>query len=481
VLVGIEEWLVARLRVLERLVPEAWRTPLKHLVRWSVGWLAVPVAMLRYGYTEFRCSYGRRPRGSRLTVVIVEPHLGNRPAIGHELPFSLTLAARLRQQDIDVHVLAHRRASRAVLSAFEAHGIPCQPLFRHSGLGIVPADLSEMHIGALGRFVAHAFGYAADLTLGLARSGVGSPRLLFFPTSALSCMTGSALVRWRFSDRARGESQIHVLHCPLFLGGIDSYPVYVRRRLRPLFRRGLHLGTVNPYVNAHLRALGEAEAISIPIPRPVEVGRWASPSGAPPRLGFLGSASVQKGSLLLPALLRRLLERHASLRVVVQVSAYTDAAAIGKAMDEVRQLAASSARIELIEQPLATERYYDVLRGIDVIVLPYDPKSYALSISAVAVEAMALGKVIVGPDVGWFADQRAAYGAYLATDTGDTEQLASRVIEAVDNLDRLAQQGERDAPKFAWHNVQSLVAALTEVAARDGLGPERKSAPTTVA
>ena len=466
---NVEEWLVARLRPIERSVPGAWKARLKHLVRCLAGWVELPVEVLYYGYSQLRCWPRAGARHDDFTVVIVAPHLGSRAAIGHELPFSLRLAVRLREEGIRVQVLAHRPLSSGVIAAFERHGVACHQVFRHAGLGIVPGDVHDANIGALGRFAAHAFAYAGDLTLGLWRSGVGSPRLLVFPTSALSCMAGSSLLRWRSSSRAsRLESQVHVLHRPPVLGGTTSYPALIRRRLRPLFRRGLYIGTVNPAVSAHLRALGETEAIPIPIPRSME-GRGRRPAGAPWRIGFVGSARVEKGCLILPRLLERLLDYDGSLRIVVQVTAFTDTPAVHAALAQVRRLAVRSTRLELVERVLSMDEYDDLLHGLDVVVLPYEPHSYALSISAVGVEAMAMGKVVVGPDVGWFAEQRALYGGYLGVDTSDPERIASRIVEAVEDFDRFARAAARDAHHFAWHNVQSLVNVLTHVAERDGL------------
>ena len=453
-------------------MPEAWQARLKHLVRCLAGWVDLPFAALYYAYSRLRSWSDGDAREHAFTVVIVAPHLGSRAAIGHELPFSLTLAARLRQQGTRVVVLAHRPLSAAAVTAFERHGVPCLRVFRHAGLGILPRDVHDTNAGALGRFVAHALTYAADLTLGLRRSGVGSARLLFFPTSALSCMVGSSLFRWPSASHvSRGESQVHVVHRPQFLGDATSYPRHIRRRLRPLFRRGLHVGTVNPGVNAHLQALGETEAIPIPIPRSLEVRPRALPTGTARRIGFVGSVRVEKGCLMIPRVVERLLEHNRSLRIVVQATPFTDTPAVRASLDLVRQLAARSAGVELIERPLGMDEYHDLLDSLDVVVLPYDAHSYARSISAVGVEAMAMGKVVVGPDVGWFAAQRRVYGGIVGVDTSDPERIASRIIEVVDDFDRLTLEAARDAPNFAWHNVQSLVDVLLEVAARDGLDP----------
>lgn len=479
---AFEAWVVAGLRALQRYVPAAWRTFLKHLVRCGFGWLAVLPEFLRYCHSQVWCLLRAVPRAQGLTVVIVEPHLGARSVIGHELPFALTLATCLREQGITVHVLGHRRPNPAVFAAFERGEIPCHRVFGQSGVGSVPITDADSGVSALGRFIAHAFASATDLTWGLRRSRAAMPRVLFFPSSGLSRMVGTSLLRWGGSRNSFDESQIHVFHHPNHLGREGSYLSDLRRWLRAFFSIGLHVGTVNPRINSHLRAVGEAEAVQIPIPRPMDIQRRASPPGSPRRIGFLGRPRPEKGSLRLPTLLPRLLERHESLRIVVQASVATGEPEIRQAMDQLRQLATRSARIELIEQPLDMDQYYALLNGIDVVVLPYEPGSYyADSISAVGIEAMALGRVVVGPDFGWFGEQRDAYRGYLAVDTGDTEQLAGRILEAVADFDRLSQQAERDAPKFDWHNVQSLVRLLMETAERDGLESRRASPSAAVA
>jgi glycosyltransferase involved in cell wall biosynthesis len=468
--VGIEGWIVAKLLAVEPFVPRAWRASVRRLVLCALGWLTLPPEFVRYCYSQLWGMLHSTPPSERLSVAIVEPHLGSRSAIGHELLFSLTLATRLREQGVSVHVLGHRRLDPAMCAVFEQRGIPCRRIFRQSDLGTIPVHDADGRLGALGRFLAHACTYAADLTWGLARGGIHAPRVLFFPTSGLSCMFGSALLRSFGAAGARRESQIHVLHRPPQLGDGGSYLSYVRRRLRRSRRIGVHIGTVNPLVNTRLRALGESEAIEIPIPRPTDLQHRAASESAPRRVGFMGAAAVDKGFTRLPTLLPRLLESHQSLRIVVQVNASTAGSALSHATEHLRDLARRSGRIELVEESLAMDRYYELLNSIDVVVLPYDAERYALSISSVGIEAMALGKVVVGPDVGWFAQQPDAYGGYLATDTGDLEQLASRILEAVGDFDTLARRAERDVPRLAWHNVQSLVRVLRDVAEQDGIG-----------
>jgi len=284
-------------------------------------------------------------------------------------------------------------------------------------------------------------------------------------------MLGASLLRWRWSARACGETQLHVLHGPLQVGGRDSYTAWIRRWLRAAFPGRLHLGTVNPRVNAELRALGDAEAMAVPIPSPMEIRAAPPPAAGPRRVGFLGSANPVKGFTRLPGLLPKLLERHLSLRIVVQTAPHFPFRSIGEATEALRVLARRFDRLELVERALAMDEYYALLAGTDVVVLPYDRDGYALKISSVAIEAMALGKVVVGPDVGWFAEQPHVYGGYLAVDTGDTEQLARRVLEAVEDFDRLSRHAARDAPHFHWHNVQHLVTQLTQLAAPDGIDP----------
>jgi glycosyltransferase involved in cell wall biosynthesis len=475
--VGFEEGIVARLRALEAWVPEAWHPFLKRVARCLLGWLGVLPELLRCG-VSLACSARRATLADApITVVIVEPHLGSRPAVGHELPFSLTVARGLQEQGIEVSVLGHRRLDATVLGAFEARGIPCHRVFRHSGVGMVPAEETEGRGWMLGRFLAHALAYAADLTSGLARSGVGPARVLFFPTSALSCIVGSCLVRRLSRDGRHGESQVHVIHTPPQLGNHGGYACRLRRLVRARGATRLHLGTVNGQVNAWLRARGEPEALEIPIPLPADVLRRGPPHAAPRRIGFLGSAHPAKGFTRLPDLLPRLLRGHPSARIVVQVNPFREWPAVDEAADRLRRLAGECDRVELVEAPPAMDRYYQLLNGIDVVVLPYDPRIYAMSISSVGIEAMALGKVVVGPDVGWFADQQQAYGAYLAVDTDDTERLASGILAAVEDFDALVQRARRDAPKFHWHNVDTLVRLLLDVAARDGLEPRGRHAP----
>jgi hypothetical protein len=461
--VGIEEWLVKRLLLAEPYIPKARRVFLKRLSRALLGWLLVPFEFLRYADSQLRGSVQAGSHGRGLTVVIVEPNLGGKPALGHEMAFSLTVATGLLEQGIDVEVFGHRRLAPAVAAAFAERGIRCRKVFSTMHLGMVPVAAADRGIGMLGRFFTDAFAFAADLTWALARTRATSQRVLFFPTAGLSCVLASSRLRWRRSHPA--ESQLHVLHTAGQLGGRGPYASWLRRMLRA--SPGVHVGAVNPLINTELGALGEANAIMIPIPRPAGLGPEPASPIARRRIGFLGNANAGKGFLRLPALIPRLLASPGSFEIVVQTNPYLTSPAIEEAIATLRRAARQSNRIELVEAPLAMDAYYELLRGLDVVVVPYDVAVYAEKISSVAIEAMALGKVVVGPDSGWFADQQRAYAGYLGVNTADPEQLARRILDAIEQFDTLTQYARRDAAKFEWHNVQSLVTLLKELADRD--------------
>ena len=114
---------------------------------------------------------------------------------------------------------------------------------------------------------------------------------------------------------------------------------------------------------------------------------------AQPTVAFLGEQRGEKGYGRLPGIVRLLLARHASIRILV----HNSWEGLPEVSAELRQLAAMDPRVECLFCTLTAEQWAGVLGRSDLIVLPYDQSVYATAISGIGVEAIANGIPLAVP------------------------------------------------------------------------------------
>ena len=127
---------------------------------------------------------------------------------------------------------------------------------------------------------------------------------------------------------------------------------------------------------------------------------------APVTFGYFGEAREEKGFLLLPGIVEALLASQGPERVAfslqVSASAQNDTQEVRAARARLVELRDSTANtagrapITLHETPFGDMMsYYAALGGCDAMLMPYDPKPYAIRGSGVALEALSVGQPII--------------------------------------------------------------------------------------
>lgn len=173
--------------------------------------------------------------------------------------------------------------------------------------------------------------------------------------------------------------------------------------------------------------------------------------GAPLTLLYLGDARLEKGYHLLPDLVGQLWEdwiKPGRIRVVVQSNLNIPGGEPGilQARNKLRQYPFG---IEIIDEPMSAERYYDFMANSDIVVLPYDPKAYAGRSSGVLNEALASGKVPVVSMGTWLANQvEPGRGCVFPYPAG----LVAGVKAALERFEELAAEARAYAPIHRRHH-----------------------------
>lgn len=175
--------------------------------------------------------------------------------------------------------------------------------------------------------------------------------------------------------------------------------------------------------------------IRIPVDLETLHQRSTERAPAPPvRVAFIGESRREKGFHLLPQLVSDVANSGASdIRFTIQLlrpEANADPAITG-AVKRLESLA--GARVRLVEGALDHDAFHAILASSHVLLLPYDPQSYARRSSGLLVEGLAAGLAIVSPAAdSWISRTIAREGAEQNAFTfdGGAPLLADAVIRA---------------------------------------------------
>lgn len=166
-------------------------------------------------------------------------------------------------------------------------------------------------------------------------------------------------------------------------------------------------------------------------------------------LGFLGQQREEKGFNLLPGIIQGLRLSGCDARILVQDGDGSERPATRK----IREIAERDPLVEFYHRPADPILWRELLSRTDLMVLPYEPRRYRASYSAVAVEAVSAGIPMVVP-VGTTMESLAF--EYQGGATGfrawESEAVCEAILQAhlsYENLSALAFTG---AEKWARNN-----------------------------
>ena len=200
--------------------------------------------------------------------------------------------------------------------------------------------------------------------------------------------------------------------------------------LRTLLGREIH------YV-PHMKASGEYVA---PLQRTAD---------EPAVVGFLGGARREKGAHLIPAIVAET-RKLGRVDFAVQI-ANEDLSP--PALEELCRLEGQPG-VRVAHGPLDFAVYRSFLAQCDLVLLPYERKSYRTRASGPFIEACVMGRPAVVPAGTWMGDQVAAgRAAGLAYEGDDPATIAAEVMRAAASLPDLAALAREHAP--AWQRTRT--------------------------
>ena len=186
-----------------------------------------------------------------------------------------------------------------------------------------------------------------------------------------------------------------------------------------------------------------------------------------PRIAILGGARREKGSYLIPDIVRACQSRVHVEFLVQLINNTLTAEEFGELT-----LVADEPRVSVIREAMPLTDYQAALNSSDIALFPYEPNPYRKRTSGVFGEAVAFGKPVVVTAGTWMAEQiEAGRAAGTISEDLRPDSIADAVARCVADLDRL--QPSAQALSSEWRSKVSLPAFVdlieTEVALRSQL------------
>jgi glycosyltransferase involved in cell wall biosynthesis len=262
--------------------------------------------------------------------------------------------------------------------------------------------------------------------------------------------------RWNRSDHAEYERQIAELR--KLEVAISSLPPESSRRM-------IFCAITDPLAEELSGLLGTKVEVC-PIPQRLELDtvaqlplapqRSSNPAGPkshPPRVAILGGTRREKGSYLIPGIIRacRPLVR---VEFVVQLTNNTltaeEAATLGRIAEEPD--------VSVIREAMPLAEYEATLIGADIALFPYEVIPYRKRISGVFAEAAASGKPVVVTPGTWMAGEiEAGRAAGTISEDLSPDSIARAIASCVAELEPLRQSARAVSTGWKARDLSAFV------------------------
>lgn len=160
-----------------------------------------------------------------------------------------------------------------------------------------------------------------------------------------------------------------------------------------------------------------------------------------------GHANLHKGYGLLPEALREVIQSHGNVRATihgdVRSTGNPDVLSLMKSIDGV------GPEVTVLTESLSTESYFDLLGSADLVVLPYNPRSYENRGSGVFYESTRLGIPAVVPLGCRFASDAIKERRAIAIEVHTAASLSKAISIAIDDLSVLRMNAGSYAAKIS--------------------------------
>jgi len=171
-------------------------------------------------------------------------------------------------------------------------------------------------------------------------------------------------------------------------------------------------------------------------------------------IGIVGDLRREKGSDILPEVLRLFAQARPGKRIFAQVKNAEHGNRLAQALS-----ACPETELETHMGSLPQNSYIQRLQSLDILLLPYLRSRYAYRVSAVYAEAVAYGLATVVPAGSWMAHQiEIGWGAGVIFAEYSAPSIANSLIDASDNTQALKSKTQQQSS--AWRQKESTSALV---------------------
>ncbi|MGY3602744.1 MULTISPECIES: hypothetical protein [unclassified Bradyrhizobium] len=244
----------------------------------------------------------------------------------------------------------------------------------------------------------------------------------------------------------RGPSSAGALERKVY---IDSYGPFRQGQSR--IKIGVPTATLQEVLSDITGMKPRVYPMAYALPR---LSKQAVPAaGAALRIGWFGTARLEKGFALLPNIVKEVLDQHSRVNFVIQLCPGTER--MEKFEIELRRIAGRSDRLELVEGVLSYSKYSELLMGCGIVLISYDNRRYSGRTSSIFAEALAVGKPVVVPANSWMADMLYRFdagGAAFSTFSADS------IVSALTSIlyDYETQLTKTKMAQFHWRSQMNM-------------------------
>lgn len=231
------------------------------------------------------------------------------------------------------------------------------------------------------------------------------------------------------------------------------------------FRSGVrYLYTDTEELTQRYNSLGTGSFQTLPIPIDERL-RLKRPHGGngPLVVSYVGDMRDEKGIDLLPGIISSLRRAgYDKAKVLFRIQSNLPATGVSRKTRHVKE-ALQKARqngVELVEGPLSSDAYMDLMLHSDVLLIPYSPIHYAARSSGVFVEAIAAGIPTVHPRESWMgrnAKDKLGFGYSTPI------EITQGIENLIDHYPRYEQCSREYGPEWRErHSARRLAKILIE-------------------
>jgi hypothetical protein len=234
-------------------------------------------------------------------------------------------------------------------------------------------------------------------------------------------------------------------------------------RIPPAVAPWLQMITFDPASSASFCVVMGKHVGVFPTPHAATGPRFSRSGKRPITVAVLGNQRPEKGYQFMPEVAQRLLQANPDIRVLCHNA---NPNAMPEAQQALRALAATDSRLILDERLAGGEVWQGLLDASDLILLPYASPRFAISYSAVAVEAVANGIPLVVPADTSMARLVQEFGGSGTTfDRPEASAIVDGTQRALDRFDQLATSAHAGSELWGQiHGPRHLVEAMLALA-----------------